>query len=580
MQLTARAADGIVQQLVDAGGRISASAAGAAGGTIVLDGVGGDITVSRPAGRHRHAGRPDRGAAERHRARSRATARLDASGAPGGGVVAVGTTLARASGGPAAAGAARSAAAVCMPARASPRTRRASGDGGHVAVLSSGQTVMNGAISARGGAHGGNGGTVEVSGNVLGFDGTIDVERAGGRAGQRAVRPGDAGHQHRSTCGPSSSASVTPSFGLDGSRHRQRLGHRAGGRQFRNVTLQASPRWRCRSRSRFQHNVNVTLQSGGDLTVDANKGLTLNSGATLILQAGYNFANSKVEVGTGSLMVDGATLSAGAMTLQAAGGIGLGSAHIGAGSLLDIGTAGTIAGAGGDVTQAAGGVLNAGTLQSSGGVTGTVSLAGTKNAIGTLGTFAVTGGDLSVVDTGAMTVNAPVTATNVTLSPPTPGLRRLACHRRRRTASSGTLALGSTGDRQRGRRRQRQGRHAGLRTAASAATSRWARATRSARSAASSSAAAFDHRRADRRPDRRGRGVGRHHRPHQQHQSLQLHVTNGATIDLPTGGSLFGGNITLTAGAVTGSSGVVQTNTLSQGVVLRRVPRCWTARTT
>ena len=124
VQLTARAADGIVQQLVDAGGHISAAAAGAPGGTIVLDGVGGDIRVSgQLAATGTQGGQI--AVLPSGTATLAATARLDASGAQRGGVVAVGTTLARASGGPAAAGAARSAAAVVQPARGSPRMRQA-----------------------------------------------------------------------------------------------------------------------------------------------------------------------------------------------------------------------------------------------------------------------------------------------------------------------------------------------------------------------------------------------------------------------------------------------------------------------
>ena len=61
------------------------------------------------------------------------------------------------------------------------------------------------------------------------------------------------------------------------------------------------------------------------------------------------------------------------------------------------GTADLSAGTGG-ITQAAGSVITAGTLQSTGGSTGTVNLAGTGNAIGGLGAFAVTGADFTLVD--------------------------------------------------------------------------------------------------------------------------------------------------------------------------------------
>ena len=48
-----------------------------------------------------------------------------------------------------------------------------SGDGGEVVVWSDGHTLMHGSIQARGGAEGGDGGLVEVSGKqMLDFNGT------------------------------------------------------------------------------------------------------------------------------------------------------------------------------------------------------------------------------------------------------------------------------------------------------------------------------------------------------------------------------------------------------------------------
>ena len=65
------------------------------------------------------------------------------------------------------------------------------------------------------------------------------------------------------------------------------------------------------------------------------------------------------------------------------------------------GTADLSAGTGG-ITQAAGSVITAGTLRSTGGSTGTVNLAGTGNAIGNLGAFAVTGADFTLVNSSAL----------------------------------------------------------------------------------------------------------------------------------------------------------------------------------
>ena len=103
VQLTARAADGVVQTLVDAGGTIRANTVGDRTGTIVLNGVGGDITV---AGQLDATGTAPGTAGGRIGINGSgsvaiaAGARIDASGQAGGGIVAVGTTLARAAGGP------------------------------------------------------------------------------------------------------------------------------------------------------------------------------------------------------------------------------------------------------------------------------------------------------------------------------------------------------------------------------------------------------------------------------------------------------------------------------------------------
>src|SRR5262249_55588224 len=150
VQLTARAADGIVSDLVDAGGKISASAHNAPAGSIVLDGVGGDITVTgQLAAVGRAGGRIE--ILPSGTATIASGARLDASGRTGGGTIAVGTTLARAGGGPAVTVAALSAAATVAAGATLAADAKRTGNGGHVAVLSSGLTTMLGTIAAHGG---------------------------------------------------------------------------------------------------------------------------------------------------------------------------------------------------------------------------------------------------------------------------------------------------------------------------------------------------------------------------------------------------------------------------------------------
>lgn len=148
--LTARAASGVLETLVEAGGSIAA-----AGGTIAAHAAGGGVRV--PAG-----------------------ATLDASGPAGGGRVTVGAGADSRLGTPT-----RLAARATVERGATLRadaTRR--GNGGRVIVHSERRTEMRGAISARG-AGGGRGGEIEVSsrGGLLvdgalraGPDGTVLID--------------------------------------------------------------------------------------------------------------------------------------------------------------------------------------------------------------------------------------------------------------------------------------------------------------------------------------------------------------------------------------------------------------------
>ncbi|WP_374347022.1 filamentous hemagglutinin N-terminal domain-containing protein [Chitinimonas sp.] len=63
------------------------------------------------------------------------------------------------------------------------------GNGGKVVVWSDGQTRFQGSIFARGGAAGGNGGQVEVSGHRLSFAGQVDTSASAGKLGSLLLDP-------------------------------------------------------------------------------------------------------------------------------------------------------------------------------------------------------------------------------------------------------------------------------------------------------------------------------------------------------------------------------------------------------
>ena len=104
--------------------------------------------------------------------------------------MAIGTDLARAAGGPSVTPTALSQDVTVAKGAVIAANATGRGNGGRVTVLSAASTVMHGAIAARGGPQGGNGGFVEVSGQTLGFDGSVDVGAPAGTLGTILFDPG------------------------------------------------------------------------------------------------------------------------------------------------------------------------------------------------------------------------------------------------------------------------------------------------------------------------------------------------------------------------------------------------------
>ena len=117
---------------------------------------------------------------------SRSRAPTDASGASGGGAINIG-------GGP--------HATVALARRAVTRYRRDhtisadatdNGNGGHIVSGRTGQTTVAGTFSAMGGPNGGNGGSIETSGETLELNGiTVNALAPNGKAGTWLLDPTD-----------------------------------------------------------------------------------------------------------------------------------------------------------------------------------------------------------------------------------------------------------------------------------------------------------------------------------------------------------------------------------------------------
>ena len=111
---------------------------------------------------------------------------IDASGATGGGVINVGGD---AHGGGTLAHALSTDIDSTTIIRADALDN---GNGGAITVWSDGQTTVNGTITARGGSNGGNGGTIETSGQVLSVNGiTVNASAANGKPGTWLLDPTD-----------------------------------------------------------------------------------------------------------------------------------------------------------------------------------------------------------------------------------------------------------------------------------------------------------------------------------------------------------------------------------------------------
>jgi filamentous hemagglutinin family protein len=402
VQLTARAADGVVQNLVNAGGKIRAATVGNAAGMVALGGVGGSIVVegqlSAP-GRAPGTVGGDIEIATTGNVTVASSARINASGKAGGGVVAVGTTLARAKGGPSVMPTVVAANVIVQSGARITANATGTGNGGTVTVLSAGSTQMDGHIVAKGGPGGGNGGFVEVSG-VSGFslNGPIDVSAPRGASGTILLDPDN----------------LEIINGAKGSGDQDTtLGN--------NGTLQFSdPNTKNNQVSNGEIDSltgTIILQATTNIAVDANTPIALKTDANLILQT--NVGSISIGIGSpitasgtgfvelqaglvaksgGSLML-GSNISAdstkGFIALQADGGINLGAATLSA-SAIDL-----VNITSGGVSQTTG-ALKTAALHSSSGVAGSVSLTSTANAVGALVLdFAVTGSGSSFSLTNA-----------------------------------------------------------------------------------------------------------------------------------------------------------------------------------
>ncbi|MEM6490327.1 MAG: filamentous hemagglutinin N-terminal domain-containing protein, partial [Pseudomonadota bacterium] len=195
VELSADAMEGVIENVVNADGVISASSATVRGGTVVLSGgrsgvvqVQGDIDA-----RSERAGDTGgRVVVSGKLIDVKSTATVDASGAAGGGDIQIGGDLQGAQ--TVVQGEAKENADAVRIADGTRILANALdvGDGGRVIVWSEGTTAFAADIEARGGDNGGDGGFVEVSGkDFLAYVGLADVRAPLGDLGTVLLDPTD-----------------------------------------------------------------------------------------------------------------------------------------------------------------------------------------------------------------------------------------------------------------------------------------------------------------------------------------------------------------------------------------------------
>lgn len=396
--MTARAVKGVIDNVVNTDGIVSARAVGTQNGKIVLS--GGDAGTVNVAGTVDATGA---NAGERggkvvvtgeHVNVARGAA-IDVSGAAGGGEIALGSLGVAPDNGSAAFSGKSSTVKVAAGA-----TLKAdaliNGNGGSVTMWSNDATAFAGSLSARGGAQGGDGGFAEVSSNKnIGLTGSADLRAPKGKTGLLLIDPTDLRIVDSASGGGSQDGAAG-----DGTIN-------GGDANTANNTV---------SRGLLESlagTTNIKLEATGQITVADMAAINLKTtaGHSFTMRStqtgGIRFENSNTEISTqgGSITLEalgvGSTLDnigkltsrGGAITLNATGDINLANViDAGTGAALVRTSAGSIRNTGGANQVVAG---NSVKLDASGGSIGDLAApVNTQTALLSL----ATGGNLAVAN--------------------------------------------------------------------------------------------------------------------------------------------------------------------------------------
>lgn len=349
VELRAAARGAVADTVLNMSGIVQARGLGQRDGRVVID--GGAAGLTRMAGAVDVSGEWHGGHAEVTGARVQldASARLDASGGSAGGTVLVGGNWQGQ-------GPQRNAARTDVAAGALiDVSATGQGDGGTAVVWSDGATSFQGHIAARGGAAGGDGGRIEVSGKqTLAFSGTVDARAAHGRRGTLLLDPSqitiqDSGTDDTSQSGDTIRGNSDSSILLETTLK--------AALQNADVTVDATAGGGNANPSTITVASELDLATDNTLTLKAAGAITLDAGISNTQGGSLNLYSSGSIGGAGGIDLAGGNLRVGGTTST-----GTNLTRAGSFSLGGILTTAPNSGASGDVTIRTSGALSVGVI--------------------------------------------------------------------------------------------------------------------------------------------------------------------------------------------------------------------------
>jgi filamentous hemagglutinin family protein len=359
--LTARAVKGVIDNVINTDGLISATTVASENGRIVLS--GGNAGTVAIGGRIDASGASGQGgtvvATGEHVTVAKGTV-IDASGRTGGGEIALGSTGLTDAANPYAN---KSTSVVVAAGARLTADATEKGNGGNVTLWSTDKTVFDGRISARGGAQGGDGGFAEVSSEKnIGIGGDVDLRADKGKTGTFLIDPTDLRITDSNSGGSQDGNASDGGVGVN------------DGNQGSGASLNTISRGLLEG---LAGNANIVLQATGQITIDAMAGGAINfqttAGRGVTLQStqtgGIRFVDANTELRTqgGSITLEALglgsaltnigrlTTNGGAVTLRATGNIQIaGAINAGTGAVQMVSTVGSITNAGATAPQVTG----------------------------------------------------------------------------------------------------------------------------------------------------------------------------------------------------------------------------------